>query len=102
MFNRFNLNALVAILSVSVRKYFLHLFTLDLPTTIFSQTVLNEVVALGPAAVNLGTAGNFAILAETGISTVPSSAVGMYRPWFYLVVLFMSWSLSIPSWGYWP
>ena len=30
---------------------------------------------LGPAVVNLGTAGNFAILAETGISTVPGSMI---------------------------
>ena len=30
---------------------------------------------LGPAAVNLGTAGNYVILAETGISTVPNSAI---------------------------
>jgi hypothetical protein len=32
-------------------------------------------VGLGPTAVNLGTAGNFAILAKTAISTVPSSAI---------------------------
>jgi hypothetical protein len=31
--------------------------------------------AAGPAAVNLGTAGNFEILAKSGISTVPTSAV---------------------------
>ena len=31
--------------------------------------------AKGPAVVNLGTAGDYVILAETGISTVPSSAV---------------------------
>lgn len=31
--------------------------------------------AMGPAVVNLGNAGNYAILAKTGISTVPSSAV---------------------------
>jgi hypothetical protein len=31
--------------------------------------------AQGPAMVNLGTAGNFAILAQTGISTVPGSAI---------------------------
>jgi len=31
--------------------------------------------AVGPAAVSLGTAGNFVILAKTGITTVPSSAV---------------------------
>ncbi|KAJ6616254.1 hypothetical protein B0H10DRAFT_1799811, partial [Mycena sp. CBHHK59/15] len=32
-------------------------------------------VAFGPAPVNLGTASNFAILAESGVSTVPNSAV---------------------------
>jgi hypothetical protein len=31
--------------------------------------------AKGPAAVNLGRAGNFVILAKTGISTVPTSAI---------------------------
>ena len=35
----------------------------------------NAVPALGPAPVSLGTAGNFAILAKTGISTVPLSAI---------------------------
>ncbi|KAE9387756.1 antifreeze protein [Gymnopus androsaceus JB14] len=30
---------------------------------------------LGPASVNLGTAANFAILAETGVSTVPQSSI---------------------------
>lgn len=32
--------------------------------------------AVGPAAVPLGTSGNFAILAKTGISTVPLSTIG--------------------------
>lgn len=32
--------------------------------------------ALGPARVNLGTAGNFVLLAKTGISTVPESSIG--------------------------
>jgi hypothetical protein len=31
--------------------------------------------AMGPAVVNLGTAGNYAILAQTGISTVPGSSI---------------------------
>ncbi|KAJ7487873.1 hypothetical protein FB451DRAFT_1126276 [Mycena latifolia] len=35
----------------------------------------SPTIALGPAAVSLGTAFNFAILAETGVSTVPNSAV---------------------------
>jgi len=38
-------------------------------------SIANNVVATGPAAVNLGTAANFAILASAGISTVPSSAI---------------------------
>ncbi|KAJ7701094.1 antifreeze protein [Mycena rosella] len=36
---------------------------------------LGSVVAVGPLPVNLGTAGNYAILAETGVSTVPPSAI---------------------------
>ncbi|KZP03631.1 antifreeze protein [Athelia psychrophila] len=35
----------------------------------------NSCLAAGPLAVPLGTAANFAILAESGISTVPSSAI---------------------------
>ncbi|KAF8141003.1 antifreeze protein [Mycena galopus ATCC 62051] len=38
-------------------------------------TVLNGVSALGPAAVNLRTAANFAVLAKTGVSTVPPSVI---------------------------
>ncbi|KAJ6451959.1 hypothetical protein C8R45DRAFT_88007 [Mycena sanguinolenta] len=34
-----------------------------------------RALAAGPAPVLLGTAGNFAILAKTGVSTVPASAV---------------------------
>ncbi|KAF8163395.1 antifreeze protein [Crassisporium funariophilum] len=37
--------------------------------------VLERAAALGPSAVNLGTAGNFVILAKTGVSSVPASAV---------------------------
>jgi len=33
------------------------------------------LAAKGPAVVNLGTAGNYAILAKTGVSTVPASTV---------------------------
>ncbi|KAJ7174766.1 antifreeze protein [Mycena filopes] len=36
---------------------------------------LNGVVALGPAAVNLRTAANYAILSQSGVSTVPPSAI---------------------------
>jgi hypothetical protein len=38
-------------------------------------TALSSVAALGPAAVNLRTAGNFAILSKTGVSTVPPSVI---------------------------
>jgi len=38
-------------------------------------SIANSAVAVGPAAVNLATAGNYAILAKTGISTVPPSAI---------------------------
>lgn len=38
-------------------------------------TVTEEAVAAGPAPVLLGTAGNFAILAKTAVSTVPESAI---------------------------
>ncbi|KAJ7667151.1 hypothetical protein B0H17DRAFT_879916, partial [Mycena rosella] len=38
---------------------------------------LGSVVAVGPAAVNLGTTGNYAILAETGISIVPPSVISI-------------------------
>ncbi|KAJ7785185.1 antifreeze protein [Mycena maculata] len=36
---------------------------------------LGNVAALGPAAVNLGTAGNYAILSKSGVSTVPPSVI---------------------------
>ncbi|KAJ6615048.1 hypothetical protein B0H10DRAFT_106951 [Mycena sp. CBHHK59/15] len=38
-------------------------------------TAIGCTMAAGPAPVLLGTAGNFAILAKTGVSTVPNSAV---------------------------
>ncbi|KAJ7785236.1 antifreeze protein [Mycena maculata] len=44
---------------------------------ICSLAALGNVVALGPAAVNLRTAGNFAILAKTGVSTVPPSVISI-------------------------
>jgi len=37
--------------------------------------IANSAFATGPAAVNLATAGNFAILAESGVSTVPPSSI---------------------------
>ncbi|KAJ6552621.1 antifreeze protein [Mycena vulgaris] len=38
-------------------------------------TAIGVVAALGPAAVNLRTAANYAILAETGVTTVPASGI---------------------------
>jgi len=43
--------------------------------TVYFLTVLGSVVALGPAAVNLRSAANYAILAKTGVSTVPPSVI---------------------------
>lgn len=40
-----------------------------------TYTVTEDSVAIGPAPVLLGTAGNFAILAKSGVSTVPASAI---------------------------
>ncbi|KAF8801232.1 antifreeze protein [Phlegmacium glaucopus] len=37
--------------------------------------IANSAFAVGPAPVNLRTAGNYAILAESGVSTVPSSSI---------------------------
>lgn len=42
------------------------------------QLNLHGAFAAGPPPVLLGTAGNFAILAKTGVSTVPDSVVGEY------------------------
>ncbi|KAJ6595522.1 antifreeze protein [Mycena vulgaris] len=43
--------------------------------TISFLAALGCVVAVGPAAVNLRTAGNYAVLAKTGVSTVPPSVI---------------------------
>jgi len=46
--------------------------------TLFALGILimtNAAAALGPAAVNLRSSGNFAILAKSGVSTVPSSEI---------------------------
>ncbi|KAJ6551341.1 antifreeze protein [Mycena capillaripes] len=43
--------------------------------TVYFLTALSSVAALGPAAVNLRTAGNFAILSKSGVSTVPPSVI---------------------------
>ncbi|WP_017380274.1 ice-binding family protein [Paenisporosarcina sp. TG-14] len=39
------------------------------------STALSATPSVGPAPVNLGLAGNFAILSKSGISTVPNSAI---------------------------
>ncbi|KAJ7494811.1 ice-binding protein, partial [Mycena galericulata] len=41
----------------------------------FLIALASSVAALGPAAVNLRTAGNYAILSQSGISTVPPSVI---------------------------
>ncbi|KAJ7126354.1 antifreeze protein [Mycena epipterygia] len=48
--------------------------------TISFLSALGSVVAVGPAAVNLRTAANYAILAETGVSTVPPSVIILKSP----------------------
>lgn len=45
------------------------------PTFTPTGTITPQVSCPNPAAVNLGTAGNYTILAETGITDVPASAV---------------------------
>ncbi|KAJ7927055.1 antifreeze protein [Mycena leptocephala] len=52
---------------------FLHSFLTVLHS--LSQATIHSAFAAGPAPVLLGTAGNFAVLAKTGVSTVPNSAV---------------------------
>ncbi|KIJ25668.1 hypothetical protein M422DRAFT_38538, partial [Sphaerobolus stellatus SS14] len=40
-----------------------------------SIAMTNVVFALGPPAINLGTSGNFVVLAKSGVSTVSPSAI---------------------------
>jgi hypothetical protein len=40
-------------------------------TTLITTLIIVNVFATGPSVVDLGTAGDFAILASAGISTVP-------------------------------
>ena len=49
-------------------------------TYVLQATIGSVVAQMGPAAVNLGTAGNYAILAETGITCVPTCAVSKHTP----------------------
>ncbi|KAJ7600001.1 hypothetical protein C8J56DRAFT_1037613 [Mycena floridula] len=55
------------------------MFSTTFTTFVFALlTVVNaapSAVAIGPAAVNLRTAGNSAILAKTGVSTVTPSVI---------------------------
>ncbi|KAJ7822879.1 antifreeze protein [Mycena olivaceomarginata] len=44
-------------------------------STLYFLTVLGSVVALGPAAVNLRTAANYAILTKSGVSNLPPSVI---------------------------
>ncbi|KAJ7235147.1 hypothetical protein B0H12DRAFT_1258273 [Mycena haematopus] len=41
----------------------------------FAQATIHGAYASGPAPVLLGTAGNFAVLAKTGVASVPNSAI---------------------------
>ena len=43
--------------------------------TAFDEWTFTTAAGIGPAAVNLGTAGNYAILTESGITDVPISAI---------------------------
>lgn len=42
------------------------------------QAVVTGVAAIGPAAVKLGSAANYAILAKSGVSTVAPSSISMF------------------------
>ncbi|KAJ7920497.1 antifreeze protein [Mycena leptocephala] len=44
-------------------------------STVYFLTVLGNAVALGPAAVNLRTAANYAILTKAGVSNLPPSVI---------------------------
>ena len=50
-------------------------FVIRLLTMLMIALVMSGITYSQQAPVNLGTAGNFAILAKSGISTVPSSAI---------------------------
>ncbi|KAJ6524688.1 ice-binding protein [Mycena vulgaris] len=45
------------------------------PLILSLLTAIGSAAALGPAAVNLRTAANYTILAETGVTTVPPSVI---------------------------
>ncbi|KAF9068695.1 ice-binding protein [Rhodocollybia butyracea] len=48
---------------------------LSLLASLLSVNAAPGVINLGPAPVNLGTAANYAILSQTGVSTVPPSSI---------------------------
>jgi hypothetical protein len=56
------------------------------------KAVISSALAAGPAPFLLGTAKNFAILTETGVSIVPGSAVSKYSfdPLVHLLFLIKS------------
>src|SRR5450756_198575 len=60
-----------------MRRLFATLVALSLLMSMFTGVFASvpEARAAGPAAVNLGTAGNFAILSEAGITNVPTSHI---------------------------
>jgi hypothetical protein len=53
----------------------LYLHNLLIVVHFLAQATIHCTFAAGPAPVLLGTAGNFAVLAKTGVSTVPNSAI---------------------------
>ncbi|KAJ7447643.1 hypothetical protein FB451DRAFT_777139 [Mycena latifolia] len=61
-------------LSCNAQKSHMHSATPNIVAFGFLATI-GCALAAGPAPVLLGTAGNFAILSKTGVSTVPNSAV---------------------------
>src|SRR5450830_774020 len=60
-----------------MRRLFATLVALSLLMSMFTGVFASvpEARAAGPAAVNLGTAGNFVILSEAGITNVPTSHI---------------------------
>ena len=51
------------------------IFTVFCMTLLLVGSMVSVVTAAGPAAVNLGTAGNYVILAKTGVSSVPKCTI---------------------------
>lgn len=70
------MKVLSAILSV-VRIFVSHFSLLCLTMPVILPQFVTVVLAAGPAAVPLGSAGTFAILAKAAVSTVPPSSIGV-------------------------